>query len=81
MTYDINDAQGKTVGQYITPGYRLVNRVNPSWRRVNSVESGGNSYYNALVVQLRKRLSRQFEGFVGLHLVARDRLQSGRRRR
>ncbi|MCX6626098.1 MAG: TonB-dependent receptor, partial [Candidatus Solibacter sp.] len=64
VTYDITDAQGKTVGQYITPGYRLVNRVNPKWRRVNSVESGGNSYYNALVVQLRKRFSRQFEGFV-----------------
>jgi hypothetical protein len=31
---------------------------------VNSVESSGNSYYNALVVQLRKRFSRQFEGFV-----------------
>ena len=31
---------------------------------MNSVESGGNSYYNALVVQLRKHLSKQFEGFL-----------------
>jgi len=61
VIYDINDARGKTVGQYITPGYRLINRVNPAWRRVNSVESGGNSYYNGLIVQLRKRLSRQLE--------------------
>ncbi|PWU12041.1 MAG: hypothetical protein C5B51_01475 [Terriglobia bacterium] len=64
VTYQINDAQGHDIGSYVTPGYRLVNRVNPRWRRVNSVESGGNSYYNALVVQLRKRFSRGFEGFL-----------------
>ena len=49
--------RAKRWAKYTTPGYRLVNRVNPDWRRVNSVESGGNSYYNGLVVQLRKRLS------------------------
>jgi hypothetical protein len=64
VIYDIQDASGKTVGTFTTPGYRLVNRVNPDWRRVNLVESGGNSYYNALVVQLRKRVSRGFEGFL-----------------
>ena len=64
VTYQIDDANGKPVGQFTTPTYRLVNRVNPEWRRVNSVESGGNSYYNGLVVQLRKHLSRQFEGFL-----------------
>ena len=52
------------MGKFTTPAYRLVNRVNPKWRRVNSVESGGNSYYNALVVQLRKRLSHGVEGFL-----------------
>jgi len=31
---------------------------------VNSVESGGNSYYNGLVVQLRKRVSHGVEGFL-----------------
>jgi hypothetical protein len=62
--YEIDDERGKTVGQYSTPGYRLINRVNPRWRRVNSVESGGNSYYNALAVQLRKRLTHGFEGFL-----------------
>ena len=64
VTYQIDDAQGKPVGEYTTAGYRLVNRVDLRWRRVNSVESGGNSYYNALVVQLRKHLSKQFEGFL-----------------
>jgi hypothetical protein len=64
VIYDIESAQGKLVDSYTTPGYRLVNRVNARWRRVNSVESGGNSYYNAMIVQIRKRLSRGLEGFV-----------------
>jgi hypothetical protein len=64
VTYEIDDTQGKKVGEYVTPSYRLVNRVNSRWRRVNSVESGGNSYYNALAVQLRKRLSHGLEGFL-----------------
>jgi hypothetical protein len=64
ITYDIQDSQGKAIGTFTTAGYRLVNRVNPRWRRVNSVESGGNSYYNALVVQLRERFSHGFEGFL-----------------
>src|SRR5258707_8315857 len=52
------------VGKFSTAGYRLINRVNPHWRRVNSVESGGNSYYNGLVAQLRKRLGNGIEGFL-----------------
>jgi hypothetical protein len=64
VTYEIDDEAGRPVGTYTTPGYRLVNRVNPRWRRVNSVESGGNSYYNAMVVQLRKRLAHGLEGFL-----------------
>jgi len=50
------------VGTYTTPTYRLANRVDPRWRRVNMVDHGANSYYNAMAVQLRKRMSRQFEG-------------------
>jgi hypothetical protein len=64
VTYEIDDAQGKLIGEYVTPGYRLVNRVDPRWRRVNSVESGGNSYYNGLVVQIRRRFSHGFEGLL-----------------
>jgi hypothetical protein len=64
VTYEIDDANGKPVGSFTTPAYRLVNRINPNWRRVNSVESGGNSYYNGLVTQLRKRVSHGFEGFL-----------------
>jgi Carboxypeptidase regulatory-like domain len=64
VIYEVDDARGKKVGEFQTPGYRLINRVNPKWRRVNSVESGGNSYYDGLVVQLRKRLSHGLEGFL-----------------
>jgi len=64
VIYTIDDAQGSKMGEYSTPGYRLINRINPNWRRVNSVDSGGNSYYNALVVQLRKRLANGLEGFL-----------------
>jgi hypothetical protein len=64
VAYQIDDANGKAVGRYITPAYRLAYRVNPKYGRVNSVESGGNSYYDGLVVQLRKHLSHGLEGFL-----------------
>src|SRR6185369_2400655 len=64
VTYQVLGAQGKASGEFVTPTYRLVNRVNPNWRRVNSVESGGNSYYHGLAVQVRKRASHGLEGFL-----------------
>jgi len=63
-TYRINDAAGNQVASYTTATYRLANRVDPRWRRVNVTESAGNSYYNAMVVQMRKRMSRGLEGSV-----------------
>jgi Carboxypeptidase regulatory-like domain/TonB dependent receptor len=62
VTYRINDAAGNQTGTYTTPTYRLANRVDTRWRRIFQVESSANSWYNAGVVQLRKRLSRGFEG-------------------
>ncbi len=62
VTYRINDSGGNQVGAYTTPTYRLANRNDPRWRRVNAVDAGGNTYYNALVVQVRKRLSKGWEG-------------------
>jgi hypothetical protein len=64
VTYRINDATGNQVGSYTTPTYRLANRVDPRFRRIVQVENGGNSWYNGLVVQLRKRLSHGLEGSV-----------------
>jgi hypothetical protein len=64
VTYRINDAGGNQVGSYTTATYRLANRVDRNWRRVNQVENGGNSFYNAMVVQMRKRPSKGVEASV-----------------
>ncbi len=62
VTYRINDASGNQVGSYTTPTYRLANRVDTRWRRVLVVDNGGNTYYNAMAVQLRKRFSKGWQG-------------------
>jgi hypothetical protein len=58
VTYTIRDSAGQTAGSYTTPTYRLANRADTRWRRVNQVENGSNSYFNAMVVQVKKRMSR-----------------------
>ncbi|MCC6369204.1 MAG: TonB-dependent receptor [Bryobacterales bacterium] len=61
VTYRIEDENSNPTGTYTTETYRLANRVDPGWRRVNMVDAGGNSYYNAMVVQMRKRMSKSWE--------------------
>ena len=64
VTYRINDAAGAQVGTYTTPTYRLANRIDPKWRRINQVENGGNQYYDGLVVQVNKRMSKGLQASV-----------------
>lgn len=65
VTYRINDAAGNQVGTYTTPiSYLRANAIDKRYRRVNVVDNGGNSYYNALAVQMRKRYSRGIEASV-----------------
>lgn len=64
VSYRVNDASGNQVGTYTTPTYRLANRVNPKWQRVNQVENGGMQYYDGLVIQLNKRMSKGLQGSV-----------------
>ncbi|MCZ2148630.1 MAG: TonB-dependent receptor, partial [Bryobacterales bacterium] len=64
VTYRIEDENSNPVGTYTTETYRLANRVDPRWRRVNLVDAGGNSYYNAMVAQMRKRMSKSWEGSI-----------------
>ncbi|MBI3682214.1 MAG: TonB-dependent receptor [Acidobacteria bacterium] len=64
VTYRIQDASNVDVGTYTTPAYRLASRTDTRWRRVNQVEHGANSYYNAMVAQMRKRFSSAWEGSV-----------------
>jgi hypothetical protein len=56
VTYRINDAAGNQTGSFTTPTYRLANRIDKSWRRVGQIENGGHNFYNAMVVQFRKRM-------------------------
>lgn len=58
VTYRINDASGNQVGSYSTPTYLSANRINPNWQRINQVENGGMQYYDGLVVQVNRRMSR-----------------------
>lgn len=57
-SYRINDASGNQVGTYVTPTYRLASRVDTRYARVLQVENGGDSWYNGLIVQLNKRMSK-----------------------
>jgi outer membrane receptor protein involved in Fe transport len=62
VNYRINDTGGTQVGTYSTPVYVRQNRVDPRYARLNVVDAGLNSWYNGLVVQLNKRMSRTITG-------------------
>lgn len=64
VTYRVNDLSGNQVGTFATPTYRLANRVDSRWQRVNQVENGGMQYYDGLVVQLNKRYARGLQASV-----------------
>ncbi len=64
VSYRVNDLSGNQVGTYTTPTYRLANRLDPNWRRVNQVENGGMQYYDGLLVQLNKRMSKGLQASV-----------------
>jgi Carboxypeptidase regulatory-like domain/TonB dependent receptor-like, beta-barrel/TonB-dependent Receptor Plug Domain len=60
VTYNIANAGGQIVGSYTTPTYRLANRVDTRYNRVLQAQNGMNSYYNALVVDVKKRFKGGF---------------------
>lgn len=60
--YRIVDAAGNQTGTYSTPVYVNQNRVDRRYARVNIIDSGLNSYYAGLAVQLNKRFS---HGLIG----------------
>ena len=63
-TYTVQNAAGANVGTYTTPVYVIGNRVDPRYSSILQVENGGQSWYNALAVQLTKRFSHGFQGQV-----------------
>ena len=64
LTYNIQNAAGAAVGTYTTPVYLDSDRINKNYARVLQVENGGKSDYNALAVQIQRRLSHGLEGAV-----------------
>jgi hypothetical protein len=59
-TYTIDDAKGNAVGSFATPVWMTADRINTRYTNVYQVENDLNSYYNALVIQLRKKFSHGF---------------------
>lgn len=55
-TYTIQDAAGNTTGSYTTPVYTA--KLDTRYGKILQVENGGQSWYNGLALQLRKKMSR-----------------------
>jgi hypothetical protein len=55
VTYTIQDASANNVGSYTTPVY--VAKMDTRYGKILQVENGGQSWYNGLAIQLRKRMS------------------------
>jgi outer membrane receptor for ferrienterochelin and colicin len=64
MTYTIQDVYSNNVGTYSTPIYLASKKPDTRYGRILQVENGGQSWYNGLAVQLRKRLSHGITGSV-----------------
>ena len=61
-TYSILSAQnGPAIGSYTTPVYLSAARFNTAFNHVYEVDNGGNSYYNALAVQVQRRMTHGLE--------------------
>jgi len=62
VTYAIQDAGGNNVSTFTTPLWLLNNRPDKKYRGINMIENGGQSWYNGLALQLRKRFSHGIAG-------------------
>jgi hypothetical protein len=61
-TYTIDDSLGNAVGSFTTPIWTTANKVDPRYSHIYVVGNGGDSWYNGLSVQLRKRFAHGFTG-------------------
>ncbi len=62
ITYNINNAAGAQVGTFVSPVYLVSDLRDRRYARILQVENGGQSSYNALAIQIQRRLSYGFEG-------------------
>jgi len=63
-TYTIQDAAGNNVGAYSTQVFDFNLRPDKRYGKILQVENGGQSWYNALALQLQKRFSHGLTGQV-----------------
>ncbi|MGC9971178.1 MAG: hypothetical protein ABSE56_11375, partial [Bryobacteraceae bacterium] len=57
QTYSILDTSGNKVGAWSTPVYITATKMDTRYSNINQVENGGQSWYNGLALQLRKRMA------------------------
>ncbi|MEO8370425.1 MAG: TonB-dependent receptor, partial [Candidatus Solibacter sp.] len=61
FTYTIQDAAGNTTGSFSTPLY-VRPFPDPRYGKILQIENGGQSWYNALAIQVQKRFSHGLTG-------------------
>jgi hypothetical protein len=61
-TYTIQDAAGNNVSTYTTPVFDFNLRPDKRYGKILQIENGGQSWYNALALQLVKRFSHGLTG-------------------
>ncbi|MCX6630964.1 MAG: TonB-dependent receptor [Candidatus Solibacter sp.] len=61
-TYTIRDAAGNNVSTYTTPVFDFNQRLDKRYGKILQIENGGQSWYNALALQLVKRFSHGLTG-------------------
>ena len=57
QTYTIQDASKTNVGTFVTPIWTSASKIDSRYGRIYQAENGGNSSYNALALQFRKRMA------------------------
>ncbi|HEV3197528.1 MAG TPA: carboxypeptidase regulatory-like domain-containing protein [Bryobacteraceae bacterium] len=57
-TYIIDDTNGNQVGSFTTPLWVAASKVDTRYSHIYEVDNGGQSWYNGLALQLRKRFSK-----------------------
>ena len=63
-TYTIDNAAGQAVGSYTTPIWTKLNKINPNFAHIYEVGNGGESWYSAGTLQIRKQMAHGFTGQV-----------------
>ena len=59
-TYTIDNTAGQAVGTFTTPIWTAANKIDKNFAHIYETGNGGESWYNALTLQVRKQMSHGF---------------------